>query len=197
MIKHLLKIKPKQYLQQRFGYCGCYTIKAILSAFGKDSKKPPKKYHPYNWKRFGRMLPKDMIFTLEKYGFNARIKSANDLSNKQKIEALKQELRKNKPVILLVGNGYFWSGKYSPLRRFFISHWISLWGFDDEKKIVYVYDSILSPEGAKKLPIGNTTRTYKEILRDWKGVFYCPKYLYIVLLTKEYFIIPTSISKLA
>ena len=184
MIEHILSKKPKQYLQQWFGYCGCYTIKAVVSAFGQNSNKHPKEYHPRKHRLTGLMLPKDMLKALQMNGLKGKLYTANGFLEKQKIDVLKKALDKNQPVILLVGNGYSWTGKYSAIRRFLISHWISLWGYDDKKKIFYVYDSIIGNENVNKLPTGNTTRTYKEILRDWRGTFYTSKYLYLVVKEK-------------
>jgi len=56
-------------------------------------------------------------------------------------------------------------------------HWITLWGYDKRKQFFYVYDSGLPKNyWNKKLPIGNTMRTYKEVLIDWnigKWQFWC------------------------
>lgn len=70
--------------------------------------------------------------------------------------------------MLRVGNGYAKSGNYHPIAANVIGHWISLWGFDDEKQVFYVYDPYVAlSRHDKDIPIGNTARTFSEILRDW------------------------------
>lgn len=70
--------------------------------------------------------------------------------------------------MISIGNGYLSDGKYSRLRSFFIGHWITLWGYDDAKKIFYLYDSAISKDDYDaNILIGNKTRTYLQVLRDW------------------------------
>lgn len=73
---------------------------------------------------------------------------------------------------LFIRNGYSPTGKYSAIRRQLISHWITIWGYDDKERIFFVYDSCVEPKCYDKIPVGNVKRTYKQILRDWKGAFY-------------------------
>lgn len=60
-------------------------------------------------------------------------------------------------------------GGYSKLQAALVGHWITLWGYDDKKKVFYVYDSAASRKLYDDVPIGNKKRSYKQILRDWKG----------------------------
>lgn len=84
--------------------------------------------------------------------------------------------------MLRIGNGYLKSGKYSPFIASFMGHWITLWGYNDKEKAFYVYDSYVPARRHNKtIPIGNTKRTYEEVLRDWgKGFPHSRRYLYIV-----------------
>lgn len=97
---------------------------------------------------------------------------ANKLSDNKKIESIKKELDENHPVILLIGNGYSPTGKYSELKMNCVSHWISIWGYDDKEKVFFIYDSYADPKSYDKIPVGNVKRTYDQVLRDWRGVFY-------------------------
>lgn len=169
--KYVLSIKPKEYLVQGISHCGVYCVKAILSAYGKDDKTHPKDYHT-NW--IGKNLFSfstgqdyyDKIFA--SYGIKSKTKSAENLNDQQKLNLLKSLLSKNTPVMIRIGNGYFRSNKYNPLLGSIVPHWITLWGYDDSKKIFYVYDSGLTENlYDKTVPVGNTKRTYGEILRDW------------------------------
>jgi hypothetical protein len=166
----VLSRKPKEYLKQGISHCGTYSVKAILSAFGLDNRKHPKEYHT-NW--VGKHLfsmavgPKyyDKIF--QSYGVQSETKTAKNLPNEEKLNLLNELLSQDKPVMIRIGNGYL-TEKYNPILGRIVPHWITLWGYDDKRQLFYVYDSGL-PKGAwsMNIPVGNTTRTYKEILRDW------------------------------
>lgn len=55
-----------------------------------------------------------------------------------------------------------------PILGKIVPHWITLWGYDDKEKVFYVYDSGLTKNlYDRNVAIGNTKRTYDEILRDW------------------------------
>ena len=188
--KYILSIKPKDYLTQGISHCGAYSVKAILSAYGLDNKMHPKEYHS-NW--FGKLTgvtfgTKYLLNILKSYGINAKAGTAESLSAQEKLELLKTILAKDTPLMMRIGNGYYHSNKYNPFLGKIIGHWITLWGYDDNRQIFYVYDSgLLKKHWSKTIPVGNTTRTYNEILRDWNFGRYQPwswylsqrNYLYI------------------
>lgn len=173
----LIKIKPKEYLEQGMRYCGGYTIKAILSAYKLDDGRKPNEYLPSLKKSLGFTTPKIIQRVLKTYRINSQIKNADKLSDKEKIELIKNEINKNHPVVILIGNGYSKKGKYSWLQRQLIAHWISVWGYNDKEKVFYIYDSFAHKK--ENIPIGNVKRTYSQVLRDWNGAFYTKSYLYI------------------
>jgi hypothetical protein len=170
-MQKILTIKPQKYLKQGPSHCGAYSVKAILEAFGKDTLKAhPKYYHPHWLGRLtGATLGRNYwVDVLKSFGINAQTKSAAKLSNSEKINTLKKLLGKDKPVMVRIGNGYGSSNVYNPTLAHLVMHWITIWGYDDKKQIFYVYDSALPRKyWDKDLPIGNTTRTYAEIIRDW------------------------------
>jgi len=45
-MEKILSHRPKEYLEQGFTQCGAFSVKAILSAYGKDDKKHPRDYNP-------------------------------------------------------------------------------------------------------------------------------------------------------
>lgn len=169
--KYILLIKPKEYMvQEGPGHCGAYSVKGILSAVGKDSKDHPKEYHLFWLGRLtgGTFGKNYWINVLEHYGINAEFKTAKDLPSDEKINLLKTLLNQETPVMIRIGNGYFRSNKYNPKLGKIITHWITLWGYDERKKVFYVYDSGLTKNlYDKSIPTGNTKRTYDQILRDW------------------------------
>jgi len=167
--KFILSIKPREYLTQGITHCGAYSVRAILSAFGRDDKKHPEDYHNnLLGKLTGLTLGKNYWpKIINKYGISTEFKSVKNLPNVEKIELLKTLLLENTPIMIRIGNGYFRNKKYNPFLGKIITHWITLWGYDDKEGIFYVYDSGLTRNLYDDVPIGNTKRTYDEILRDW------------------------------
>lgn len=184
MAQIIINVKPKEYLQQWMRYCGGYTIKAILNAYNLDDGRHPKEYLPLLSKSLGT-LPGDIKRVLQKYGLKVSIHRANKVSDKEKLELLKNKLKLNHPVIISIGNGYSPTGKYSSLRQCLIAHWISLWGYDDTKKVFYMYDSYRDPKSYDKVPIGNIKRSYDQVLRDWRGSFYTQMRSFLYLTIKK------------
>ena len=179
----ILNVKPKRYLEQGMRYCGGYTIKAILSAYGLDDNRDPKEYLPFLWKSLGFTTPNVIQNVLRGYGIRSQIIIISNLPDNKKLEIIKKELDKNHPVILLIGNGYSKEGKYSWLKQKLAGHWISVWGYDNKKKLFYIYDSYSHKKNIP--PIGNVKRTYSQLLRDWKGAIYTKSYLYISINKKR------------
>lgn len=168
--KFIISKKPKEYLQQGPSHCGAYSVKGILSSFGLDKKGHPKEYHP-NW--FGRLTGWTLgrqywVKILKFHGIDSEIDSADNFSDEEKINLLKTLLSKDTPVMIRIGNGYYHSREYSPVLGRIVPHWITLWGYDDTKQLFYIYDSgMLKRHWDQDIPIGNTTRIYREILKDW------------------------------
>lgn len=168
-MEKILSHRPKSYLEQGFTQCGAFSVKAILGAYGKDDNRHPRDYNPTVLGKYTSLVG---IYTwpkvLESYGLQVNSGDTKKLSDKQRIEMLKETMNKESAIMIRVGNGYLKSGKYFPLAAYFIGHWITLWGYNDEKQVFYVYDSYVSPKKYNKnIPVGNTTRTFAEILRDW------------------------------
>lgn len=170
--KFILYIRPKEYLKQGLSHCGVYSVKAILSAYGLDTKKRPEEYHT-SW--FGMLtgaaLTKQYITNiLRAHGLNTTVKTAKDLTDQEKLAVLKKILSYNTLVLLSIGNGYKQNGEYSSIRAKIIGHFITLWGYDDRKQVFYVYDSAVPKNSYDgDIPIGNKKRTYAEILLAKNG----------------------------
>ena len=169
----MLPVHPKEYLKQGLSHCGAYSVKGILSAYGKDHERHPRDYHTHWINRFtGSGLSSKLYYVrmLQSYGFNACGESGDELSDGGRLTLLKTLLAGNAPVMLMIGNGYTPGGEYKPWMAKFISHWITVWGYDDEQQVFYLYDScVQNALYDKDIPIGNKMRTYKQILRDWRG----------------------------
>src|SRR3989344_5451652 len=168
MIKTLTH-SPKEYLEQGFTQCGAFSVKAILNAYGKDDKKYPRDYNPTILGKYTSLVgTHTWPRVLESYGLHAERGNTKNLSDEQRLEFLKEIVDRDKAVMIRIGNGFLKNGKYNSLVAYFVGHWITLWGYDDEKQIFYIYDSYVPLERHNKtIPVGNTTRTFSEILRDW------------------------------
>src|SRR3989338_3949609 len=144
MIKVLTK-SPKEYLKQGFSGCGAHSAKAILSAYGKDDKKDPYDYHTNLLAKYtgAPTTATTWVKVLKSYDIEAKFGNAKHLSDSERIKLLKNLLDKDVPVMLRIGNGYLPNGNYSNFTASFIGHWITLWGYNDEQKIFYVYDSCI------------------------------------------------------
>ena len=160
-MEKILSHRPKEYLEQGLSQCGAFSVKVILSAYGKDEKKHPRDYQPnllakYTGINHGLALwPK----VLKSYGIPAERGRTKHLSDEQRIELLKRFIDEDKIAMLRIGNGYSKSGKYSSFVASFVGHWITLLGYNDDEKVFYVYDSYVSlKRHDKTIPIGNTKR---------------------------------------
>ncbi len=169
----IVSIKPERYYKQGITHCGAFAVKAILSAYGKDDGRQPSDYHPtFIGKITGVTLSADYWSgVLRSFGLSAETHTADRHSAEEKIKLLKHLLSQNNPVMIRIGNGYDSSGKYHKFPAKIIGHWITLWGYDDLHKSFYIYDPYLALKKYAVLPTGNTTRTYAEILRDWRRPF--------------------------
>lgn len=161
--------KPKEYLKQGLTGCGAFSVKGILSAYGKDDKTHPFQYYPLSIIGFGS-TPSRWVKILRAYGLDAKLHSSRQMSDEQKLNTLKSLLRNDTPVMLFIGNGYRGNGIWSKIRWQLISHWITLWGFNEEKGIFYIYDSAVPLRyHDKNIPTGNVERTYRQVMHDWGG----------------------------
>src|SRR3989344_3909696 len=149
-MKFVVSKKPKEYLKQGPTGCGAFSVKGILSAYNKkDDKNHPFEYLPYSRIPFV-INPSQWTNILNSYGLDAKRESLRELSYAQRLETIKAAVRRNTPVMLLIGNGYRGNGIWSMVRWWLISHWITVWGFDDKEGVFYIYDSAVSKKNYDK-----------------------------------------------
>jgi len=177
--KHDVLVKaPKKYFYQRKGkiFCGGYVLEVLLESRGFGDF--PEKHLPRfrRNKVLGAILPRDIEKGIKKAGFKFKRIRTHKKSDKEKISVLRRELKKGHPLALLTSSGYVYDNtnkKYSHKKRFVASHWVGILGYNHEDEIFYVYDPMIPPKNKKrKIPVGNTYRTYKQMLRDMKPTFY-------------------------
>lgn len=178
--------RPAEYLKQGWNHCGAFSVKGILSAYERDDRENPREYH-LHW--FGRLTGYTLGAAywpevLRSHGLRAKEKFAHRLTDTNRLSLLKELLSQNQPVMVRIGNGYLPNGKYNWILGRIVGHWITLWGYDDSRHVFYVYDSCVPvTRHDQNIPAGNTTRTYSQMLRDWRGGWWpWPwRYLYITV----------------
>ncbi|MBI4066426.1 C39 family peptidase [Candidatus Gottesmanbacteria bacterium] len=191
--RFILSRRPKEYLEQGPSHCGVYSIKAVLEAFDKVAGGRPEDFHT-NWisRVTGSVFhPNYLIRIVQSYGLTAKAGSVKHLSDNNKLTHLKSILTKDTPVLLFIGNGYWKDGSYSRLKAAMVGHIITVWGYDDTEGVFYIYDSAIPKERYEQgIPIGNTKRTYEQVLRDWYGalitrLLWRDRFLYIEVGSKK------------
>ena len=167
-MKKVLSVKPPRYLEQGFSGCGGYSANAILGAYGKDDRADPLSYYPGG---IGiASSPKRWDRILSSYGLDVERLNTRNVFDKAAL--LKEKLDQDKVVMLHIGNGYAKSGRWYSIGWQLISHWITVWGYDDVEQVFYIYDSYVPLKNySKGIPAGNIKRSYSDVVRDWGGGF--------------------------
>lgn len=161
---------PKEYPHQEGLTCGEYNVRAILDGF-EIPYQPPSSLR-LRIRMFGYSFIQDISDLLQFHGVPAPMRYAAQLSDEEKIRILRKHIKGNQPVLLAIGNGHLRRGVYSPVARFFIGHFVTIYGYCNKDDIFFVYDPYLVGPYHENIPIGNEVRTFKEIIRDWRGPFY-------------------------
>ena len=138
---------------RKFWWCALYSLKAVIE--WKNEKSRPIKDYSVDWRSRTTylMTPRWITKVLKKYKLKYKIIKASKLSENEKLEILKNNLKKW-PIILLVANGQTKRKRFSWRKAIFHRHYITLWWYNDKKKIFYVYDS-------------NTKRKTQQYIMKW------------------------------
>ncbi len=149
--------------------CGSYTSEWIAKAIGLHPPEANKLlWGPVWFDIFRPVLPSDMRKLFKFRGMTSVEVRLAELSHKEKLDWIKREvaIKKIPPALLI---------------RTKTLHWIAIGGYNDKKKIFYVYDARFGADSLNsKLPIGNNTFTYSELLDLWSGRWFL-KYIAIVV----------------
>lgn len=128
--------------------CAAFSTAFVLRNLGQDLGGA-EVYRDISYKIpvSGYVLPKGVITYLHSQGCRAAI-------YQEDLDSLKTRLvQGNKPLIVLVGNGLFWQ------------HYMTLVGYDGEKKELYFFDSGREGNVNAALP-GNRTMT-EDYFQEW------------------------------
>src|SRR3989344_1687847 len=116
-----LSRRPKEYLEQGLTQCGAFSVKAILSAYGKDDGRHPRDYNTTFWgKIFSIVGIKTWPRVLKSFGLNAELGETKKLSDDERLDFLKKTINNDNAIMIRIGNGYIKSGEYSSLLAYFL-----------------------------------------------------------------------------
>ncbi|MBA3075069.1 MAG: hypothetical protein FP831_15805 [Anaerolineae bacterium] len=161
---------PARYERQQGMTCGETNVRTIVEGFGKEyhpMSNPPVRVHLY-----GFSFVKDIQRLVELNGLVTYIQHASKLDDQTKIETIQKHIDHNEPVLIAIGNGHLKRNKFSRLAQLMLGHFITIYGYNADQKVFYIYDAWLEGEFDGEIPVGNEVRTYAQLLSSWKGPLY-------------------------
>ena len=161
---------PSQYPHQAGLTCGEYNARTVLDAFGIEYQ--PDDRPRLRVRMFGLSFVTDLRQAIVRHGVEAEIRHATELHDESRLALLRGHIDSHEPVILAIGNGHLSRDRDSALARAVLGHFITIYGYDAEREVFFVYDPYLEGDPPESLPAGNVERTSREVLRDWRGPFY-------------------------
>ena len=161
---------PSSYPSQIGLTCGEANVRTMLDGFGIEYRPPERSR--MRVRLLGLSFVTDLRDALVRHGVDARVRHATELHDESRLALLRGHIDSHEPVILAIGNGHLSRDRDSVVARGLVGHFITIYGYDAERGVFFVYDPYLRGEPPEPLPAGNVERTSEEILRDWKGPFY-------------------------
>lgn len=144
--------------------CAHYSLKAVIE-WEKNIEKSIENYSSDWWSRNTYLMtPWWIKKVLKKYKLKYTILNARKLGDEERLFLLKMNL-KDGPIILLTANWQTKKKWFSWKKALTHWHYVTLRGYNDKKKIFYVYDS-----NTKRNPWKQWTLEipYKYVLMGWK-----------------------------
>lgn len=165
----LIKKTPPEWFplrSRKFWWCAHYSLKAVIE-WKKNKSKPIEEYSS-GWRSRTTylMTPRGIKRVLKKHKLNYVVLNAKNLNNEKRLNLLKKNL-KRWPIILLVANGQTKRKRFSRKKALIHRHYITLWWYNEKKKIFYVYDSNTKRKVQEEVLKGTLTVPYKYILKEW------------------------------
>ena len=162
------KIPPEWFpiRNRKIWWCAHYSLKAVIE-WNNKKVKSIEDYSSDWWSRKTYLMtPWWIIKVLKKYKLKYSVLKAKKLNENEKLFLLKQNLNDG-PIILLVAN---WQTKKNRFNRWkALTHWhyITLWWYNEKRKIFYVYDSNTKRKTGNKVMEWTLEIPYKYILKAW------------------------------
>ncbi len=168
-MRYIVSKFPKSFpsKDERKWTCGMYTLKAVIEGYNGSQINNRRCYASNRLSRLtGYMLPWWLMKVLKHHWISSKKIHCRRTKKETKIQRLKQLLHKG-PVILLISHAYSSKRNFSFRRACTLQHYVSLWWYDDEKRIFYVYDSNTEKAHHRwsTLPVGNIILEYDKLLR--------------------------------
>ena len=155
--------------KRKIWWCAHYSLKAVIE-WSKNVEKPIEAYSSDRWSRNTYLMtPWWILKVLKKYKLRYTVLKAKKLKENEKLFLLKQNL-KDWPIILLIANWQTKKKRFS--RRKALTHWhyVTLWWFNDKKKVFYVYDSNTKRKTDNDIMEWTLEIPYKYILKS-RGIW--------------------------
>lgn len=162
------KIPPEWFplRNRKFWWCAHYSLKAVIE-WKRNKSKPIEEYSAGRWSRNTYLMtPRSMKKVLKRYKLNYTVLNADGLNDEERLNLLKENLKKW-PIILLVANGQTKRKRFSRWRALTHWHYVSLWWYNEKKKIFYVYDSNTKRQTQGEVLEWTLRVPYKYILKEW------------------------------
>lgn len=162
------KIPPEWFplRTRKFWWCAHYSLKAVIE-WKSESVKNLEDYSIDWWSRKTYfMTPWWILKVLKKYKLDYSILKAKKLKENGKLFLLKQNL-KDGPIILLVANWQTKKRRFNRWKALIHRHYITLWWYNEKKKIFYVYDSNTKRKTWNHVLEWTLEVPYKYILKAW------------------------------
>jgi hypothetical protein len=167
-----VKYAPSRYVHQQGMTCGETNVRHIVEGFGIPFQ--PLNNPPLRVKLVGFSYLKDIQNILSLHGLCASICHASQLDDPAKLKTIQSHIDRDEPVLLAIGNGHLKRNTYSSFARLFLGHFITVYGYNVEQQLFYIYDPWLEGAFDGEIPVGNEVRTFAQLLWDWQGPIYYP-----------------------
>lgn len=138
--------------------CGSYTSEWVAQAIGIQNKTSNSILPGPVWfDLFRPITPGDMRKLFKSKGMTTVQICLEEFSAEDRLNWIRSEIVVfRRPPVLLI--------------RTATLHWIAIGGYDDQKKLFYIYDARIGSNSVNlNLPIGNNTISYDELLLLWRG----------------------------
>lgn len=166
----LIKKTPPEWFilrKRKVWWCAHYSLKAVIE-WSSNVEKPIEDYSSDWWSRKTYLMtPWGIKKVLKKYGLNYTILNARKLNDDERLFLLKQNL-KDGPIILLIANGQTKKKRFSRSKALTHWHYVTLWWYNDRKKVFFVYDSNTKRKTQHSEKQWILEVPYKYILKEWR-----------------------------
>lgn len=152
--------------KRKIWWCAHYSLKAVIE-WKKHNSKPIEEYSAGWWSRTTYLMtPWGVKEVLKNYKLNYTVLNARNLSDEERLSLLKENL-KRWPIILLIANWQTKKKRFSRWKALIHRHYVTLWWYNEKKKIFYVYDSNTKRKTQEEVLEGTLKVPYKYILKEW------------------------------